>query len=213
MRRMIRVKEAADLLGVTPQTVRNYCHDGKIRYELSVAGQRIFDREYIQQLAQQANGLETVHDQQIFYYIRSSGGNDTSMDAQCKLLTQNFGQPDRVFKDKASGLNEKRQGLWSMITTIAEHHQNNSNVVVCVTNKDRLTRFGFSYLEFLFSTLGAKIEVLDSDETKEPLEILMQDFMSLLASFSGKFYRLRGWENRKKFLHDVETEIDRRSRE
>ena len=36
----------------------------------------------------------------------------------------------------------------------------------------------------------------------------MQDFMSLLASFSGKFYRLRGWEQRKKFLDDVQKEVD-----
>lgn len=50
--------------------------------------------------------------------------------------------------------------------------------------------------------------MLDSDDTKEPHEVLMQDFMSLLASFSGKFYRLRGWEQRKKFLDDVQKEVD-----
>ena len=35
----------------------------------------------------------------------------------------------------------------------------------------------------------------------------MQDFMSLLASFSGKFYRLRGWKQQQKFLKDVELEV------
>ena len=35
----------------------------------------------------------------------------------------------------------------------------------------------------------------------------MQDFMSLLASFSGKFYRIRGWEQRKKLLKDVNEEV------
>lgn len=51
--------------------------------------------------------------------------------------------------------------------------------------------------------------VLDSDETKEPHEVLMQDFMSLLASFSGKFYRLRGWKQRQQFLTDVSAEVEK----
>ncbi len=39
-----------------------------------------------------------------------------------------------------------------------------------------------------------EIVVLDNNDNKEPLEVLMQDLMSLLSSFSGKFYRLRGWK-------------------
>ena len=93
------------------------------------------------------------------------------------------------------------------------HPQPNRHTItrICVTNKDRLTRFGFHYLDAFFSHLGVRVEVLDSDDTKEPHEVLMQDFMSLLASFSGKFYRLRGWEQRKRFLRDVEREVDTRA--
>lgn len=78
---------------------------------------------------------------------------------------------------------------------------------VYITNKDRLTRFGFSYLEELLQAYNSTITVLD-DETKEPMEVLMQDFMSLFASFTGKFYRVRGYAQQKKFLKDVETTIE-----
>ena len=35
----------------------------------------------------------------------------------------------------------------------------------------------------------------------------MQDFMSLFASFTGKFYRVRGYEQQKKFLEDIDNTI------
>lgn len=76
-----------------------------------------------------------------------------------------------------------------------------------ITNKDRITRFGYSYLEELLESYGSTLTVLDSDETKEPMEVLMQDFMSLFASFTGKFYRVRGYEQQKKFLKDIDNTI------
>lgn len=36
----------------------------------------------------------------------------------------------------------------------------------------------------------------------------MRDFMSLLASFSGKYYRLRGKANSRKFLEQVEADLN-----
>lgn len=79
---------------------------------------------------------------------------------------------------------------------------------VCITNKDRLTRFGFSYLEELLTVYGAEVVVLDSADTREPHAVLMEDFMALLASFSGKFYRLRGWEQQRKLIDDVAKKLD-----
>lgn len=57
---------------------------------------------------------------------------------------------------------------------------------------------------------NTEIVVLDSDDTKEPHEVLLQDFMSLLASFSGKFYRLRGWDQQKKLISNLSAEVERR---
>lgn len=36
----------------------------------------------------------------------------------------------------------------------------------------------------------------------------MEDFMSLLASFSGKFYRLRGWEQQRKLVDNVSKNLE-----
>ena len=40
-------------------------------------------------------------------------------------------------------------------------------------------------------------------------EVLMQDFMSLLASFSGKFYGMRRWSQKRKLIKRVESEVER----
>lgn len=200
----VRVKDAAEILGVSAVTVRRWCNEGKLEYSLSAAGQRLFDEKYLHSIVKKINNIEESEEpQKSVFYVRSSSGSDVSLKTQIEKLTKSYGEAYKVFSDKSSGLNENRKGLKSLI----EFCKKNDNVVIYISNKDRLSRFGFSYLLEVFDLTGSKVVVLDSDETKEPHKVLMQDFMSLLASFSGKFYRIRGWEQRKKFLKDVNEEV------
>lgn len=200
----VRVKDAAEILGVSAVTVRRWCNEGRLEYSLSAAGQRLFDEKYLRSIVKKINNIEESEEpQKSVFYVRSSSGSDVSLKTQIEKLTKSYGEAHKVFSDKSSGLNENRKGLKSLV----EFCKKNDNVVIYVSNKDRLSRFGFSYLLEVFDLTGSKVVVLDSDETKEPHEVLMQDFMSLLAIFSGKFYRIRGWEQRKKFLKDVNEEV------
>ena len=140
-----------------------------------------------------------------FFYVRSSNGDDVPVSTQLDKLKAAYGESDKVFQDKASGLNEKRKGLKTLLETVKSEE---GKVRVYVTNKDRLTRFGFAYLEELLTAYGAEVTVLDSAETREPHAVLMEDFMTLLASFSGKFYRLRGWEQQRKLIDDVTKKLE-----
>lgn len=207
----IRVKGAATILGVSPGTVRNWCNQGKLPYHLSAANQRIFDKNELLEFKAAALGDEIAGKETVVFYIRSSNGNDVTMDTQEKKLREAYGEPDLVIKDKASGLNENRTGLKKLLTLIAENPEDSSKTIkVCVTNRDRLSRFGTGYIELFAPFHNTEIVVLDSDDTKEPHEVLLQDFMSLLASFSGKFYRLRGWEQQKKLIEKISMEVERR---
>lgn len=207
----IRVKGAAAILGVSPGTVRNWCNQGKLPYHLSAANQRIFDKNELLEFKAAALGDEREDKVTLIFYIRSSNGNDVTMETQGKKLREAYGEPDHIIKDKASGLNENRKGLKKLLTLIAENPEDSSKTIkVCVTNRDRLSRFGTGYIEMFAPFHNTEIVVLDSDATKEPYDVLLQDFMSLLASFSGKFYRLRGWGQQKKFLQDIQAEVERR---
>jgi len=199
----IRVKDAAEILQISPGTVRNWCADGKLNYSLSAAGQKVFDYDYLIQFKNERLGIEQEPEVKIFY-ARSSNKNDVSIDTQLKKMERKYGKSDFSFTDNASGLNENRKGLNKLISLIKE---NDKPKILYITNKDRLAIFGFTYLEKLFEKCNCKIVVLDSDDTKEPHDVLMKDFMSVSASFSGKFYGLRGWKQIKRFLNDVLQEV------
>ena len=57
---------------------------------------------------------------------------------------------DRVFTDIASGMNENRKGLNSLIELV----QNGEIDTIYISYKDRLTRFGYSYFEKWFDYYG-----------------------------------------------------------
>ena len=73
--------------------------------------------------------------------------------------------------------------------------------ILIVENKDRLTRFGFNYIELLLNKLNKKIIVVnknDNDKTD-----LMSDLISIIYSFSARMYGLRKRKNKneiKEFL-------------
>lgn len=60
---------------------------------------------------------------------------------------------------------------------------------VFITYRDRLTRFGFHYLETVFLAHNTNIVIVkDNNEEKNVQKELVEDMMSLIASFSGKLY-------------------------
>ncbi len=58
-----------------------------------------------------------------------------------------------------------------------------------VEHKDRLTRFGFKYIETLLAMQGRSIEVVNI--TENPIEDLMADLVSIIYSLSTRLYRQR----------------------
>ena len=48
--------------------------------------------------------------------------------------------------------------------------------IVLITHRDRLTRFGFEYIEYFFNRFGVRIEIA-MDEEKSPREELVEDFI------------------------------------
>jgi predicted site-specific integrase-resolvase len=67
---------------------------------------------------------------------------------------------------------------------------------VVVTCSDRLTRFGPSYLQALFSGYGVTLTMLHSDEEQTPEAEVTQDLLAFLASFAGRLYGLRSRKQR-----------------
>ena len=60
---------------------------------------------------------------------------------------------------------------------------------IIVEHKDRLTRFGFNYLQILADKMGFEIIVVNPTMTDN--EDLMQDFASIITSFCARLYSRR----------------------
>jgi predicted site-specific integrase-resolvase len=98
-----------------------------------------------------------------------------------------------VIEDIASGLNEDRKGLNKLFKLVTERQIE----TVFITYKDRLTRFGFKYLEAFFSSYGCRIEAVDPEEVKEPQQELVEDLIAIVTSFAGRIYGARSHKKRR----------------
>lgn len=124
---------------------------------------------------------------EIVIYARvSSNKQKDDLERQAERL-QNYAVSNgyivrKVIKEIGSGLNDNRQKL---IKLLQEDDWN----ILLIENKDRLTRFGFNYIETLLKALNKQIVVVNVlDNNKEDL---MQDMISILYSFSARMYGKR----------------------
>jgi excisionase family DNA binding protein len=196
--RLLRNQEAAEYIGVNPETLRRYAKAGKIKYYM-LGRERKFSTTDLDKLI--GRDPATASDERVeALYVRVSGstGQETSMKAQKKMLTQTTtGTLYKTYSDKGSGLSTKRKGLHRMLADAKD----GKFTVVRVTHPDRLTRFGFEYIEQLLNEYGVSIEMLPGTQVvKTDTEELLEDFMSLVSSFSGRMYGMRSTANKKLLL-------------
>ena len=97
-----------------------------------------------------------------------------------------------IITDVGSGMNDNRSGFARLTELVV----NKKISTVIVEHKDRLTRFQFNFIKKMFESYGCKVVVINRIDVSDTEE-LASDMMSLLASFSGKFYGKRSLERRK----------------
>ncbi len=93
----------------------------------------------------------------------------------------------KVYKDLGSGLNANRKGLWRLVRDAKKGKFSS----VAINYKDRLTRFGYKYLEEYLSEFGIDVVCVNSFEYKTPKSELVEDLVGIIQSFSGKLYGMR----------------------
>jgi predicted site-specific integrase-resolvase len=105
-----------------------------------------------------------------------------------------------VIEDVGSGLNWHRQGLQTLLERI---HKGQVGEVV-VFHKDRLCRFGFELVEWIFTKAGVKLVVLGQDLASRPdddareQQELAEDLLSIVTVFVAKHNGRRSATNRKR---------------
>lgn len=164
----------AKKLGVSYRTAWNWWKDGKLDGYKTSTGTIIIKDE---------NKLPN----KIAIYTRvSSNENKDNLDRQAERLinysTAKGYQIYKIVKEIGSGINDNRKQLQLLLK------DKNYNILI-IEHKDRLTRFGFNYLNLLTEEQGKKIEVVNNSENSK--DDLMQDFISIITSFCARIYGLR----------------------
>ena len=96
-----------------------------------------------------------------------------------------------------NGLNGHRKKLLSLLADVS------LNLIV-VEHRDRLTRFGFDYIETVLNTQGRTIEIINEEENKKDM---IQDFIDVVTCFCASIYGKRSAENKaQKALLAIEKE-------
>jgi predicted site-specific integrase-resolvase len=99
-----------------------------------------------------------------------------------------------VFDEVASGMNDKRPKLHKVMDLAIKKEID----FVLVEHKDRLTRFMLNYLVKFFGSYDVEIVWTNEIIGKSYEQELVEDILSLMASFSSKIYSKRAKDNRKK---------------
>ncbi|MCA6213570.1 IS607 family transposase [Thermococcus bergensis] len=186
-----RTGKASELLGISKPTLLRKIKTGEIKaYKIG--------REYRIPESEIKRLLEgKVPDKVVIYARVSSRDQKEDLERQVEYLknycsTKGY-KVAKILTDISSGLNENRRSLKQLFKLV----ESGEATKVVITYRDRLTRFGFKYLEQYFNSHGVEIEVIFDNEEKTPEKELVEDLLAIVTSFAGKLYGARSHKKKR----------------
>lgn len=177
------LNQFAAKIGVTPQTLRTWHKEGRLNPAfITDGGHRRYTHkqhlEFVGETSSQTNKLNVG-------YVRVSSKKQSDDLVRQTQLMENYliskGKSFKIIQSVGSGINYKNPNLHELIRMVV----NKEVDTVYVLYKDKLVRFGFELLEFLFNEFGVSIEVVNQQfETAQ--EDLVTDLIQILTVFSAK---------------------------
>ena len=198
MKAILRIGQAATLLHVSTKSTRRWDKAGLIQCFRTPGGHRSITRLEVKRI-KSGQPLKKLTLKPAIYAWVSSHEQKQKGDLQRQITAiqqycqaQGYHLP-QMFLDTGNGLNTKRRGFAKLCRAIEFGQVNH----VVLTYPDRLTRFGFQYLEHYFASHGAHIEFLNSTSNLTIDQELVQDLIAIITSFSGRVHGLRSARARR----------------
>ncbi|ASJ11694.1 IS607 family transposase [Thermococcus thioreducens] len=189
--RLYRTGEVAKKLGVSKMTVLRWIKSGKLKAHRIGKEYRVPESEILRILEGK------LPDKVVIYARVSSRDQKEDLERQVEYIKNYCSskgyQVAKIITDVSSGLNENRRGLKQLFKLV----ESGEITKVVITLRDRLTRFGFRYLEQYFNSHGVEIEVIFDDDKKTPEKELVEDLLAIVTSFAGKLYGMRSHKKKR----------------
>lgn len=176
----LSIKETRRLVGVTTPTLRRWAETDKVRFTETPTGRKLYNKQDILRIVNVSKLPVQIRKKKIAYCRVSSKKQTDDLERQKEFFRLKYPEYDLV-DDVGSGINWKRKGL----QTILESVMSGAVEEVVVAHRDRLCRFAFELIEFIFKKNGTKLTVLESNDRKDGLDTeLSDDIMSIIHVYS-----------------------------
>lgn len=182
----MRLKEWAKKQGLHPKTVLRYYKEGRIpgAYQLTPRGAIFVPDDY--QDSALGTPLSSRSKTVVYARVSSSEQRKTNLESQAQRVSDFCNARgwvvSSVIKEVGSGVNDSRPKLVKLL-------KDPEVLRIVVEHKDRLTRFGFNYLQVLCDVQGIELVVINqsTDSTSE----LVEDLVAIITSFCVRLYGQR----------------------
>jgi predicted site-specific integrase-resolvase len=190
-----RTGEVAKMLMVKPITVARHEAKGLITFERTETGRRVITKENLIEYFRSRKLLIEDTTRKDIVYARVSTHKQSErgdLDRQVEKILAFMATKNpinvEIIKEVGSGLNDNRKNFNKLLVAILRGEVQR----VFVSYRDRLTRFGFKYVETVCNHAGTEIVVVSSEGKEKSIqEELAEDLCAIIHSFSGKLYGLR----------------------
>ncbi len=198
---MRKLRDYAKEYGCCYRTAYNHFHLGLIEgaYQLSNGTIVVPDSINLKEL------INKTQECIITYSRVSSSENKDNLESQSKRLQDFCTAKGWIISDNlkeiGSGLNDKRHKLSKVL-------KEGKVTKIVVEHKDRLTRFGFNYIQELCNKINCEIVIINQSEGEK--EDIIQDFVSVITSFCAKIY---GQRRSKRKTEQIIKELEKSKEE
>jgi len=152
--KLLRPREACERLGISYSTLRRWIEAGYVKAIRTVGGKYMVPESEVRRILEsRAKEIRAV-----VYARVSSHDQREDLERQVRYLLEYCASKGyrvvETITDVGSGLKTYRRGLKKLFDLVVSKQVE----VVVMTYRDRLTRFGFEYLDYFFNQHGARIE-------------------------------------------------------
>jgi len=187
----VKADKAREYYSISAPTLRHWSETNKISSQQLPTGRYKY---WIADIKKKGNNNKTGQTT-IIYSRVSSTKQSRDLTRQEHYLKSKYPTAESR-TDIGSGLNYKRPGFKAILQSL---FKGNIKEVV-VAHKDRFTRFGFEFFEWLFNQFGAVLTSLENEKyTDGTGNDLTDDLMSVITVFTARYYGSRKYKETKNY--------------
>lgn len=204
-RKLVSIHEAAEALGVSPQTLRRWEREGRLLPDdRTPGGRRRYDLARLR--PEMFRAPDAAQRRTIAYARVSSHDQKEDLERQKQVLElycARQGWTFEVIADLGSGMNYHKKGLKRLLNMILADEVGR----LVITHKDRLLRFGAELVFAICEAKQVEVVILNQGEDTTFEEDLAKDVLEIITVFSARLYGSRSRKNRK-LLEGIKAAVE-----